>query len=233
MKKSENITKGIDDEKLPKKIQKGLLRCFQKQLEVRTDQRPRCHYKNYDKSELLLNNSGLVALILLIALLGFILMLAARKGRCIEQAEHLVYFKDISEAAEWADYVFIARVEKKLYTKQYDGTGFRMPYSYYSLADIQFLKGEDACDKLLFYGGYSLWNQLIVFEDNTELPRPGEYYLFTVRKANAENTRVEADSYTVITKAQMLPLEDYIPDAGFDDQNDITSVKRSSVILIS
>jgi len=80
-------------------------------------------------------------------------MLAARKGRCIEQAEHLVYFKDISEAAEWADYVFIARVEKKLYTKQYDGTGFRMPYSYYSLADIQFLKGEDACDKLLFYGG--------------------------------------------------------------------------------
>lgn len=189
--------------------------------------------KNYDKSELLLHNSGLVALILLIALLGFILMLAARKGRCIEQAEHLVYFKDISEAAEWADYVFIARVEKKLYTKQYDGTGFRMPYSYYSLADIQFLKGEDACDKLLFYGGYSLWNQLIVFEDNTELPRPGEYYLFTVRKANAENTRVEADSYTVITKAQMLPLEDYIPDAGFDDQNDITSVKRSSVILIS
>lgn len=176
--------------------------------------------KNYDKSELLLHNSGLVALILLIALLGFILMLAARKGRCIEQAEHLVYFKDISEAAEWADYVFIARVEKKLYTKQYDGTGFRMPYSYYSLADIQFLKGEDACDKLLFYGGYSLWNQLIVFEDNTELPRPGEYYLFTVRKANAENTRVEADSYTVITKAQMLPLEDYIPDAGFDDQND-------------
>lgn len=176
--------------------------------------------KNYDKSELLLHNSGLVALILLIALLGFILMLAARKGRCIEQAEHLVYFKDISEAAEWADYVFIARVEKKLYTKQYDGTGFRMPYSYYSLADIQFLKGEDACDKLLFYGGYSLWNQLIVFEDNTELPRPGEYYLFTVRKANAENTRVEADSYKVITKAQMLPLEDYIPDAGFDDQND-------------
>ena len=76
---------------------------------------------------MLLHNSGLVALILLIALLGFILMLAARKGRCIEQAEHLVYFKDISEAAEWADYVFIARVEKNYIRNNMTGQAFACP----------------------------------------------------------------------------------------------------------
>ena len=40
------------------------------------------------------------------------------------------------------EYVFIAKVNDLVKTKQYDGTGTDIPYTFYSIDQIEFIKGE-------------------------------------------------------------------------------------------
>lgn len=180
--------------------------------------------KDYENRGLVLHSSHFVTILVLIVLLGgVILMLATKRVICMERRDHYVDFNNVQESVEWADYVFIAKVERKLYTRQYDGTGLKMPYSYYELTGIVFLKCEGLpYDKLLFYGGYNFLNQLIVFKDNQILPEPGEYYLFTVQRtiASQQTSRLETDSYFVVSDGQMRLLEGYIPTKSLEEQND-------------
>ena len=114
-------------------------------------------------------------------------MLAARKGRCIEQAGISFILKTFCSCRVGGLCVH-HRVEKN-YTKQYDGTGFRMPYSYYSLADIHpkaRMPATNSCST-----GYSLWNQLIV--EDTELPRPGVNIIFHRKKSKRGEYTCQAD----------------------------------------
>lgn len=178
--------------------------------------------KDYNNKGLILHYYRFVAILFLIALLGGVfLMLATNKVIYREQQEQVINFYNIEELTEWADYVFIAKVDKKLYTKQYDGKGYHMPYSYYSLTDINFLKGEGKTwDKLLFYGGYDFLNNLVVFVDNPKLPETGEYYIFAVMRTKPlkNSTRAESDSYGVFSGGQMRLLSGYIPTKGFNEQ---------------
>jgi hypothetical protein len=179
--------------------------------------------KNFSRSRFLTQRFKFVAIFFLIALLGGVfLMVATNKVIYRDNEDVIVNFFNVEEVVGWADNVFIAQVEQKMYTKQYDGTGQHMPYTYYSLTNINYFKGEgDNTGKLLFYGGYDFLNNLIVFSDNDTLPEAGEYYIFIVRKVTPSNSnlRAEPNSFYVQSKGQMLLLNGYIPDRPIQEQS--------------
>lgn len=179
--------------------------------------------KNFSRTKSLTHRFKFVAIFFLFALLGGVfLMIATNKVIYRNKVDVVVNFYDAEEASGWVDYVFIARVEQKLYTKQYDGTGQHMPYTYYSLTNIEYFKGEGGnCGKLLFYGGYDFLSNLIVFQENDTLPETGEYYFFLVRKVKPSNgdLRAEPNSFYIQTKGQMHLLNGFIPGKPIQEQS--------------
>jgi hypothetical protein len=163
------------------------------------------------------------AILLFILILGGVfLMVATNRIIYRDGNDTTINYANVEETVVWADYIFIGKVDKKLYTKQFDGTGYHMPYTYYSLSNIKYLKGKgEETEKIVFFGGYDFLNNLIVFVENDVLPDPGEYYLFTVRRVNSSNTdrRIEANSLNVHNKEQAHLLSGYIPTKSIQEQS--------------
>jgi hypothetical protein len=147
-------------------------------------------------------------------------MVATNKTRYRDN-DMVINFYNAEAATKWADYVFIARVEKNLYTKKYDGSGHNLPYTYFSLTDIEYLKGEGANEeKLLFYGGYDLLNNKIVFIENDIMPEEGQCYLFLVRRVEGSSydNRSEIGSFAIQGNGQKLILDGYNANLPLDKQ---------------
>lgn len=162
------------------------------------------------------------SILLLICILGGVFMMVATNKIRYRDIEYSVDFSSVESITEWADYVFIGKVEQKLYTEQYDGNGHDLPYTYYSLSVIEYLKGsKEGNERLLFYGGYDFLRNLVIFKKNDILPEEGEYYLFLVKKVipSEKDRRAEPGSYYLFQNEQKIHLRGFIPEKDWQFQN--------------
>lgn len=162
------------------------------------------------------------SVLLLIVILGGVFMIVATNKIRYRENEDSEDLSNVESVTEWADYVFIARVEQKLYTEQYDGNGYDLPYTYYSLSDVTYLKGrKEGYERLLFYGGYDFLRNLVIFRNNDIIPEEGEYYLFFVKKIapSEEDSRAEPGSFYLMYNEQKIQLRGFTPEKDWHFQN--------------
>ena len=90
-----------------------------------------------------------------------------------------IYANDY-ELIKTFDYVFIGQVIEEVETKQPDGKGITVPYTFYKVKEMQFLKGEKPEKEglICFYGGMQSKNFRVLCEYNDELLIEKQYYLF-------------------------------------------------------
>jgi len=129
---------------------------------------------------------------------------------------------DINEVVSNFDYIFVARIDSYISTQQYDGIGTDIPYTFYHVDDIDYLKGEGTeIADLAFYGGTNWLNRLIMFNGVEELPSVDSYYLILSNKTSSDNGRIQEGTYVVANgTSQMILLENYDANLTLDNQNE-------------
>ncbi len=122
------------------------------------------------------------------------------------------------------EYVFIAKVNDLVKTKQYDGTGTDIPYTFYSIDQIEFIKGEKQSDEslLCFYGGRKYIFFYSLLNSNDERIQENEYYLFIANQKakNSTNRRIGKNDFIITNNDQKILLNGYNPNLSLTEQND-------------
>lgn len=149
----------------------------------------------------------------------------------------VVIFDSDHELIETFDYVFIGKVIEEVETKQPDGTGTSVPYTFYKIKEIEFLKGEKPEEEglICFYGGMESKDVRMLCEFNDELLVEGQYYLFIMSKRteNSTNKRIGENDYVLARNDQKVLLEGYDETKAFNEQNEniMYTINRISNIL--
>lgn len=158
----------------------------------------------------------------LVFLLIVLKIIAKYKPVYVPKGDTVIDYSNIEEVVKYHALIFIGKVNKKVRTKPYDGTGTNIPYTEYEIETITFLKGEGSqIETLNFYGGYNRLKFLEVYVDNRELPIVGQYYIFIVNRVSIETTnkRLKPGDITVSVSQQMIKLNNYNPSLPFSKQN--------------
>ena len=135
-----------------------------------------------------------------------------------------IYANDY-ELIKTFDYVFIGQVIEEVETKQPDGKGITVPYTFYKVKEMQFLKGEKPEKEglICFYGGMQSKNFRVLCEYNDELLIEKQYYLFLMNK-RAENsvnsTRIGENDYVLARNDQKVLLNGYDENKSFLEQSE-------------
>ena len=139
------------------------------------------------------------------------------------------------------EYVFVAKVNDLVKTKQYDGTGTDIPYTFYSIDQIEFIKGEKQSDEslLCFYGGRKYIFFYSLLNSNDERIQENEYYLFianqkaknstnqrigendfaNTKEKDCQNTRIGENDFVIMDNYQLILLENYDINQTYDKQS--------------
>ena len=144
---------------------------------------------------------------------------------------HADYNKDYSQInlLDEYDYSFVGIIDKYITTKEYDGTGTNIPYTYYRVIVLDVIKGQLDNDVIIkFYGGKASNGETILL-NNTKIPEKGKIYKFYCNKTKyspIQDTRTIENSYVINSEYNMTLLEDYVcnsvsklsisPDFSFD-----------------
>lgn len=138
----------------------------------------------------------------------------------------IIYDNDY-ELLKSCDYIFIGKVIEEVETKQYDGTGYKVPYTFYKIKEVEFLKGEkpEGDGLICFYGGMKSKNTRALFEFNDEILQEEKYYLFLMHKRvndpnNFPNERVGENDYILARNDQKVLLDGYKENKSLNEQND-------------
>ncbi len=139
-----------------------------------------------------------------------------------------ITFKHDKEFVDNFEYIFVAKVIEKQGTKQYDGTGMDIPYTFYSFKQLYTLKGEKlSADSLLcFYGGNKNLNKIEVLEFNDEIIEVNQYYLFFVNISNKnESNRISNENLIISNNNQKILLNNYDESKNlFEQSNNIQNI---------
>ena len=123
-----------------------------------------------------------------------------------------VYFNDYDLISDF-NYIFIGQVIEEAETKQYDGKGTPVPYTFYKIKEIQFMKGEKPEKEglICFYGGMESKDLRVLCEFNDEILIEGQYYLFLMnkRKEDSSNARIGENDYVLARNDQKVLLDGY------------------------
>lgn len=136
-----------------------------------------------------------------------------------------ITYKHDEEYVDSYEYIFIAQVVKKEKTKKYDGTGTDIPYTFYKINQVEFLKGDviSLDSDICFYGGNKSLKRIELLSNNDELIEIREYYLFFSNiKNNILNDRIDKDDFIISDNNQKILLKDYDSSVKSEKQsNDI------------
>lgn len=168
-------------------------------------------------------NFKLASLICMIAvlLIGGLVMINMERVN-FKDMEITLYEND-KDWIDAHDYVFIAKVEKEIDTKKYDGTGTDIPYTFYQIEIIKYLKGEGESNGIIcFYGGKEYLNTWTLYKSNDELPIISGVYLFFTNKKieNSVNTRINEENYIIARNDQKILFSDYNTSKDINEQNE-------------
>jgi len=136
------------------------------------------------------------------------------------KVEQPYYYQTTQELVDNHDFVFIAKINKKTKT---DRSSKNIPKTYYSIKQIDFIKGKKLSDKsqMCFYGGSVFLNFMSIVDDNDEFIKPKKCYLFVV------NTKDEHSiDFNLYANNQKILLD------GYDEKNAYTNQKEAVQKLI-
>ncbi|MCK9536364.1 MAG: hypothetical protein M0R05_02050 [Bacilli bacterium] len=179
-----------------------------------------------------------ILLLMSIVLIAVGTFLVLFTGKTICNPKEVILFDTDKVFVDSHDYVFIAKIDKKLFTKRYSGgEGDDIPYTFYQISIIDFLKGNgDIKAQLCFYGGTDILKNLILNKSNDILPIKNEYYLFFANKrsANSNNNRIGPDNFIIAQNIQKIQLNGYNKEKKYTDQNsDINLIIRRYLNVIN
>lgn len=140
---------------------------------------------------------------------------------------------------EWIDahdFVFVAKVEEELKTKKYDGTGTDIPYTFYRIKIVNYLKGNGENEgKICFYGGKKYLNTWSLYRSNDEILEINQYYLFFTNKkiSTSINNRIGKDDFIITRNDQKIKLSEYQEGKSINEQseNNQLIIKRFTNII--
>lgn len=161
----------------------------------------------------------------IIVLLGGLFMINNPKIINKDYNKNIISYPNDYEFIEDYDYVFVSQVTKEIETKQYDGTGTEIPYTFYEYEIIELLKGTRKENSLLcVYGGvidHVFWTEHFNIGD---LPEVGKFYIFFANNTNNQSTnkRVGENDMIIAHNYQMILLEDYVSEKTLYEQNEKT-----------
>lgn len=176
---------------------------------------------------------GILSLMVLIILGGF-LIFSDSKINYKEMSNILIYNND-KEFVDHYDCIFVAKVVKELETKQYDGTGMDIPYTFYQFSLVEVLKGKlDVTDNVLcFYGGNSGYKQMELFKTNDIMLDEEQFYLLFANKVAKESKRNNINDLVLSNNNQKIKMIDYNGDKLLSEQstNILSVIKRYRNII--
>ena len=124
----------------------------------------------------------------------------------------MIYFSD-KEFVDNFDYIFIAKINKEVKTKDYVNTGTPVPYTFYSYHIIKKIKGEDIDNNnfIVFCGGTNFFNKEELLMSNNEKIELNEVYLIFANKktANSNNDRLGENDLMLYNNDQKIKLNNY------------------------
>lgn len=122
-------------------------------------------------------------------------------------------YESVSEFVDQYEYIFIAKITKKVKTVPYDGTGTKVAYSFYEMELDNVIKGNDITqDSLIcFYGGKSFFEYNEIYVPNSELLEIGSYYLIFTNKEKSlsDNLRIGENDLILSQNIQKIKLFNY------------------------
>lgn len=175
----------------------------------------------------------ILSLMVLIILGGF-LIFSDSKINYKEMSNILIYNND-KEFVDHYDYIFVAKIVKELETKQYDGTGIDIPYTFYQFSLVEVLKGKlDVTDNVLcFYGGNNGYKQMELFKTNDIMLDEEQFYLLFANKVAKESKRNNINDLVLSNNNQKIKMIDYNGDKLLSEQstNILSVIKRYRNII--
>lgn len=180
--------------------------------------------------------AGVVILLVLcmVGIFSTIYTLSELKIKYVEQSNVLLYNHD-KEFVDSFEFVFVGKVKEEIQTKQYDGTGMNLPYTFYSFEVVHTLKGnKDSSNSLLcFFGGYKNQKKLELLKNNDELIETERYYLFFANRNDDSMSRVGLNNYIISDNIQKVLLDEYDGSRKLIDQNQdiLTIINRYTNII--
>lgn len=159
---------------------------------------------------------------------GTIYTLSEPKIKYIEQSNVLTYVHD-KEFIDSFEHIFIGKVREEVQTKQYDGTGMDLPYTFFKVEQVHILKGDkdDGNNLLCFFGGYKNQKKLELLKNNNELIETERYYLFFVNSNNDSSSRIGLNNYIISDNIQKILLKEY------DENKAITNQQQHILTIIN
>lgn len=148
----------------------------------------------------------------------------------------MIYFSD-KEFVDNFDYIFIAKINKEVKTKDYVNTGTPVPYTFYSYHIIKKIKGEDIENNnfIVFCGGTNFFNKEELLMSNNEKIELNEVYLIFANKktANSNNDRLGENDLMLYNNDQKIKLNNYDITRTLENQDEeiINIVKRYTNII--
>lgn len=145
------------------------------------------------------------------------------KIKTVYISSDIILYENDYELVNAFDYVFVGKIIEEVETKQYDGTGTNIPYTFYKYKEVEFLKGEipEKEGLMCFYGGLESKYQKHLFNWNDEILEEGKYYLFLTNKRveNSVNKRIGENDYILGHNYQKILLEGYDEEKSINEQN--------------
>lgn len=148
----------------------------------------------------------------------------------------MIYFSD-KEFVDNFDYIFIAKINKEVKTKNCVNTGTPVPYTFYSYHIIKKIKGEDIENNnfIVFCGGTNFFNKEELLMSNNEKIELNEVYLIFANKktANSNNDRLGENDLMLYNNDQKIKLNNYDITRTLENQDEeiINIVTRYTNII--
>lgn len=156
-----------------------------------------------------------------ILLIGGFLILNMNRINYINN--EITLYENDKEWIDAHDYVFVAKVEDLITTKKYDGTGTDIPYTFYKIKIIDYLKGEGSnTGTICFYGGIDYLNTWTLYRSNDEVLEINKYYLFFTNKKSesSKNDRIGKNDFIITRNDQKIVFSEYNENKGLNEQSE-------------
>lgn len=139
--------------------------------------------------------------------------------------EYIYDYLDMESVDEVFSYIFIGIISKLVEFRDYSEQeiGLPIPYTLYEIEILSTIKGTTSNTiKLIFYGGYSVTENLTSLQHGSPLPLEGEIYLFTaVKITDNSNPRHEGADYLIgCPPYEMFKLDSYNSNNTITEQVD-------------
>lgn len=151
--------------------------------------------------------STFFAVLLIVAVSVFLVL---NQERIYESKGEFIYYSTDQEFLDAHESIFVGKIIKEAETNQYNGSGINIPFTFYEVEILDYIKGSgDKKERICFYGGKVYLNTWELYTENNEIPEVNQYYLFFTNRTSGTNIRIKENDYIIAQNQQKILLQDY------------------------